>query len=86
MASAHASIVVRDGDEIIHIGPSLGVAHILRHVQVPKKTNIRLDTSKSLGLHKDKYTPIDIPTTIIIPQILVKIQAIKVTLRSCDQG
>lgn len=46
MASTHAAIVVGDGHQIIHVGPSLGVAHKLRHVQVPeKKTNGTLDSA-----------------------------------------
>lgn len=34
---SHASIVVRDSNEVVHVGAGLGVAHKLRHVQIPEK-------------------------------------------------
>lgn len=34
VASSHSSIVVGHSNEVVHVGPGLGVANKLRHVQV----------------------------------------------------
>lgn len=37
VTSSHSSIVVGHSNEVINVGPSLGVTHKLRHVQVSEK-------------------------------------------------